>query len=226
MNATMPLRLFRRFRPVAVRLSALFLAIMLVAPCGCGAAFYMMNSEKKKPVAAECDKLAGSKVAVVVWAEPSTLDLDPGANFRTARQIGLVLEQNASKKELKGASYVDVMKVIQLQEQLGNVGPTLSNAEIGKRLGADVVLRVDLYQYTTRAPEAQGLIKGAVSGNIVVQRVDEATPIYRTDVSASFPEGSTIGVLDYSDEEVLAEALRRFGEAVARKFYAHEVAYE
>jgi hypothetical protein len=193
---------------------------------GCAKALFLMSDEKLKPVPAECDKLKGRRVAVVVWADPSTLDLDPFAGVRAAQQILYFLQLNRGRKELEGATFMDAPTVARVQEQLGSAGPLTQDAQVGEKLGADVVVRVDLFEYTTRAPEANGLIKGRVSGNLAVWPADATDAIYRAEVSAEFPEGTRIGVLDRGDEDVLNETLRIFGERVARKFHAHEVKYE
>ncbi len=194
--------------------------------CGCGSLLFLLNSEKLKSVAAECDKLRGQRVALVVWAEHSTLDADPFACERTARAISLFFSGNTGKKELRGTTFIDQQDVSKLQEQLGNVGPTLPNDEIARRLKADMVLRIDLFEYTTRPPEANGLILGKVSGNIALQSASEAAAVYRSEASATFPENSRMGSLDRTDEEVLTQTLNTFGELVARKFYAHEEKYK
>jgi len=214
-------------RLTAARFLAIGSALLLLpAIAGCGKALFFMNADKMKPVAAECNKLAGHKVAVVVWTDQSTLDMDPFAESRTAQQVVYFLQLNRSKDELKGTTLIDPSRVTRLQEQLGVAGSAAPNNEVGEKLGADFVLRVDLFEYTTRAPEANGLIKGRVGGNVAVQRVGQVEPLYRSEVSTEFPEGSKIGVLDRTDEEVLNETLRTFGERVARKFYNHEVKYE
>lgn len=201
-------------------------ALWALSAGGCAKSLFLMNADKMKPVAAECDKLRGQKVAVVVWADQTTLDMDPFAQARAAQQIGYFLQLNRSREELKGLTLVEPDRVNRLQESLGVAGSTTPNPQIAEQLGADMLLRVDLFDYTTRAPEANGLIKGRVGGNLTVQRISQAEPLYRSEVSAEFPEGSRIGVLDRDDEEVLNETLRLFGERVAQKFHGHEVRYE
>lgn len=187
---------------------------------------YFLNADKKQKVPAECDKLGGQKVAIVAWAEPSTLDMDPEAPYRVASIVAYFLDLNSGKKQLKGMSLVDCRKIVEWQEKQGTTGTTMSNADVAKAFGADVVMRIDLFDYTTRAPEANGLVMGRVGANVALQRASEAEPLYRTEISASFPEDSRTGVLDRSDGDVLNETLQRFGDALARKFYAHETAYK
>jgi len=216
---------FRHDRIFATR-AVLLIALLSLVQSGCAGLLYQMNSERKKKVPAECDKLAGRKVAIVVWAELSTLDEDYQACSRTAESIAYYLRQNTAKRQLRGTTFVDYHTVNDLQEQVGNLGPSLPNNEVATRLNADTILRVDLYEYTTRAPDAQGLKMGRISANITVFNRDEESPVYRTEASASFPEDSRIGVLDLSDRQVLDATMATFAERVARKFYDHEVAYE
>lgn len=206
---------------------ARLLAVMMLAGLtGCQGLFFMLNSERKEKVTAECGKLAGKKVAIAVWADQSTLDMDPHAPFSTASSVEYFLRENAAKKELKGMTLVDSRTVADLQERLGNGGPMMPNGDLAKQVGADLVLRIDLFAYTTRASEANGLIMGQVGGNIMLQGVGDAEPIYRTEVSSQFPEDSKMGVMDKTDEEVLHETLRLFGESVARKFFSYERDYK
>ncbi|MEE8171217.1 MAG: hypothetical protein V3T70_11785 [Phycisphaerae bacterium] len=207
-----------------IRIGVLIAALAAIG--GCRGLAFLAASEKQKNVQAECDKLGGRRVAVVVWAEPSTLDVYPLAQYHTARHVNYVFEVNRGRGELKGTSFVSATRVNDLQEQLGANGPLLSNADLAERLKVDIVIRIDLYEYTTRAPEANGLIKGRVSGNLAVQRAGQVEPLYRTELSAGYPEDSGIGLLDQSDDEVLNETMRRFADRVARKFYAHQVEYE
>lgn len=196
------------------------------APAGCQSMLFLMNDERLKPVAAECDKLRGQRVAIVVWADHSTLDVDPFACDRTARAVSLFMTSNGKKKELSGTTFIDAQTVSALQEQLGNTGPTLPNDDVAQRLKADMLLRIDLYEYTTRPPEARGLVLGKVSGNVTVQSVRDAAPLYTSEASATYPERTRMGLLDKTDEEVLTQTLNTFGELVARKFYAHEEKYK
>ena len=50
-------------------------------PCGCQLA-YFLTPEKGHPVKAEYTKLEQKDVAVVVWADRPTLDIDPHARRR------------------------------------------------------------------------------------------------------------------------------------------------
>src|SRR5438045_2955646 len=104
----------------SARFAVFALILSLFVGSGCQSMLFLMNSEKQKAVPAECDKLRGQRVALVVWAEHSTLDADPFACERTARAINLVFAANASKKELKGTTFVDQQTVSSMQEQLGN----------------------------------------------------------------------------------------------------------
>ena len=211
-------------RPPVAACAGLLAAILPVLT-GCQGLMYLFHSEDLKDVKAECDKLAGQRVAVVVWAEQSTLDADAFACDRTARAVLYFFAMNNRQKELKGTTFVPPEQVAEFQERVGNTGPTLPNDEVASRLKADAILRIDLFEYTTRPPEANGLILGRVSANVALYMTGEESAVYRTDVSASWPEDKRIGVLDKTDEEVLTNTLNLFGDRVSRKFFFHKEKY-
>src|SRR5262245_56704711 len=59
---------------------------ILCLSCGCQS-MYFLTPEKGKPVKAEYTKIGTQKVAVVVWADRPTLDIDPRARRRVGDAI-------------------------------------------------------------------------------------------------------------------------------------------
>lgn len=193
----------------------------LVTGAGCQLGYFLTDPDATKKVPAEYDKIGGRRVAVVVWADRSTLDEYSNARRQVARSVNHYM-----KKNLEKAQFVPEPKVNTLQTQSGIDWEAMNNAELARELGCDLVLRIDLLEFTTRASDTPQLRKARISGNI---RMYEARPVenldavYDSDVKITYPPGSIHGSQDEDEADLLHAAVEYFGEMVARKFYQHEV---
>lgn len=184
---------------------------------------YFPWSEKKEQHAAECNAITNQKVGVLVWAEQATLDSDALARVRVGKTVTYYLKTN-----LPDATFVDPVTVARMQDRGQVDWEAMSNTELCKHLKCDMLLRIDLLEYTTRALSAKELRKGRVRGSVNLYSADPSAggdAIYRTEVVATYPPSSTQGVLDQTDENILRETVEEFGLAVARKFHAYETDY-
>ncbi len=187
---------------------------------GCQA-MYFLTPEKGKPVKAEYTKIGSQTVAIVVWADRPTLDVDPLARRRVCDAIVYHL-----KKNLEKATFVSGRDVEALQEKSGLNWEQMTTEELCKRLKCDIVIRVDLLEYTARGSVAQELRKGKVRGTINVYECgigsgEEST--YNTDIACTYPKATDKHVNDLSDGDLIRETVVEFGQVVAHKFYDHEV---
>lgn len=198
------------------------MAAILYCATGCQLA-YFLNSEKKEQHSAECNAITNQKVAVLVWAEQATLDSDALARVRVGKTVTYYLKAN-----LPDATFVDPVTVARMQDRGQVDWEAMSNADLCKELKCDMLVRIDLLEYTTRALSARELRKGRVRGSVSLYSADASTggdPVYRSEVVATYPPSSTQGMLDQSDENILRETVDEFGLAVARKFHAYETDY-
>lgn len=200
--------------PVAV------LAVFGLASCQ--SAYFLIAKEPKKKVAAECDKLTGKRVAIVVWTDQATLDEDYAARFRVADSIRYYLS-----RDVKDIKLVDIREVVDFQEQGGNDWESMTNAEMAQKFKADFVLRADVLEYTTRARDSREIRKGRVRATVAIHPSDGTNdaPAYSTEIVASYPADAKTDVLNLSDTDIINGALRIFGEKVAQKFHEHEASY-
>ena len=208
-----PVRASRHVRLALASCLPLFL-------CGCQLA-YFLTPEQKKKVNAEFNQVGKKRVAVLVWAEQATLDYDALARDRVGRTITYYL-----KKELPEASFVESREVTDLQERSGRDWESMSNHELCEALKCDLLIRVDLLEYTTRAEAARELRKGRVRGTVNVYSTDPRAgvdSIYQTEVMATYPQSVNRQPLGLTDAEMLRETVEQFGLDVSRKFYAYEV---
>lgn len=186
---------------------------------GCQA-LYFLTPEETKDVKAEYGKIGTAKVAVIVWADHSTLDIDPKAR----RQVcGAIID--AMKRNLPDAKFVSERKIRDFQENSGLDWQGMSHHDVAQELKCDLVLRVDLLEYTTRAADTRELRKGRVEGSVsLYDGSDAARPdaLYSTEISATYPPKGETSITDKDDYDLLRTAVVEFGHAVAQKFYDHK----
>lgn len=181
---------------------------------------YFLTPEETKDVKAEYGKIGNQSLAVVVWADRHTLDVDPKARRRVCDAIIYELKRNLPDAEL-----VPAKKIADLQENSGLAWHTMSHHDVAKELECDLVLRVDLLEYTTRAADTRELRKGRVSGSVnLYDGTDAARPdaLYSTDVTATFPPSGEASITTMDEYDLLRAAIEQFGQAVAKKFFDHQ----
>jgi hypothetical protein len=188
---------------------------------GCQLGYFLVDPEKEKGVKAEYGRLAGHKVAVVVWADRSTLDIYPRTCYRVGKAVAYYM-----KKHLPDARFVRAEKVAHLQDRSGIDWQAMSPEQLCEHLACDVVLRVDLLEYTTRAIGTRQLRKGRVRATVALYERGQTAgeeAAYQTEVLSTYPPASLHGAWDKDDGQILHETVELFAEAVARKFYDHGI---
>lgn len=206
----------RPMRPAA----ALFgLSLLFSSVCGCPLA-YFLTPEETKTVKAEYSRIDSQRVAVVVWADQSVLDEDPRVRERIGKAVAFYLRKN-----LPHADVIEPEKVAELQERSGLDWEVMSPKAICKRLKSDLIMRIDLLDYTTRASDTHELRRGRIRAtlNLYDGRPDAVREsLYETEVLATYPPQSAHGVADMDDGDLLHETVEHFAQLTARKFYDHE----
>lgn len=192
-----------------------FLLILLSAGCQ---AMYFLTPDESAEIKAEYGKITDEKVAVIVWADRATLDVDPRARRRVADAV--VYEM---KKHLEKASFVPTRDVTEFQES-GADWESMSHQEIARELKCDYLLRIDLLEYTTRAADTPELRKGRVSGSLHLYEGADSTrtdTVYSSEVTATHPPPGEHAIADMSDYDLLRAAIEQFAQKTAKKFYDH-----
>lgn len=198
--------------------------LALAALCGasgCQLGYFLTDPDATKKVPAEYDKIGSRRVGVVCWADRSTLDEYPTARRQVVRSLLHYL-----KKHLENAKFIPESKVYRLQEKSGADWEAMTNQEIAEDLGCDVVIRIDLLEFTTRASDTPQLQKARISGNIRLYDIKpklNTEAAYDSDVKITYPKGSIHGAQDMTEADLLHGAVEYFAESVAQKFYEHEV---
>jgi len=207
-----------RGRP-SLLLAATAAAVLPFMLWGCQLA-YFLNVEEEKEVKAEYGKIGSRIVGVLVWADQSTLDEDPRVRQRICKAVTYYL-----KKNLPGAELVSPEEITKLQERQGRIWEELTAKQLCERLKCDLILRIDLLEYTTRAGDTRELRRGRVRATV---NLYDCSPdagrevVYQTEVLANYPPQPGHSVFDMDDTDLLHETVEHFAELTARKFYDHK----
>ncbi len=203
-------------------LCSIMLPALLCATPGCALPYFLM-SDKKQAVPAEYRDLTGKTVAVLVWADQATLDMDPYARHRVAKAVKYYMEKTMSETK-----FIHPNDVADWQERLGARWETESITEVCREFKCDRVVKIDLNDYTTRVRSARALRKGRITGTVNVYGPEDESgsmALFNSLVEASFPAETSTAVVDMSDGDILRQTVEMFGVMVARKFHDHEVSY-
>lgn len=180
--------------------------------------------EHKKEVAAEFNKLAGKRVAILLWAPPETLFDYQYARFELASYISdkLAAEMTAQR------STIDIVDPRDVEDFIGKErGAELDPARVGKHFDADYVVYVELTLFQIRDPDQPQFVQGKISASVCVSdiRADPDTPqrFELAPVDVICPERAPMVMSPTNSLTVREQTYRKFAEVVARKFYDYTV---
>ena len=201
-------------------LPGLFLPVLFLATSsGCQLGYFLTTNEDKD-VKAEYGKIGSRSLAVVVWTDQATLDEDPNSRKRICKAITYYLKKNLPKADL-----IPAEKVEALQERGSKEWEDMSTKELCNRLKSDMILRIDVLEYTTRAAESHELHKGRIRATVNLYDGDPQAgreAVFQTEVVANYPPKSAHGVPNMDESDLLHETVEHFAEITARKFYDHK----
>lgn len=195
------------------------LSLLIPMLTGCQAAYFLTGDDTKE-VKAEYGKIGSGKLAVIVWADRHTLDVDPKARQRVCEAVTYELKRNLPKAE-----FVPAREITELQTS-GMDWQSMTNQQIAEQLKCDLIMRIDLLEYTTRAADTRELRKGRVEGSVSLYEAGEGArtdPIYATDVSATYPPAGQHTVAELTDYDILRASIEQFAQETAKKFHDHRV---
>jgi len=204
------------------RMAVLGSALLLVGLCSCQALLYPIIAtapDPTKKVAAEFGRLAGHRVAIVVWADQGTLFEYPYIRFELAEYVAYHLKQKIRPVGL--VSNREIAAYQQSHYDWDSVAP----ARIGQQFDADLVLYVEVLEYTTRGGGAEYLLSGRGRVALAVHDV-RAEPdrqrVYHGEAQVRYPESGSLGSSEAITAVVHRRTLDLLAQAVAKKFYDHE----
>ncbi|MBL0868955.1 MAG: hypothetical protein IBJ18_00065 [Phycisphaerales bacterium] len=193
----------------------------LVAPIG----GVMENIKRDTPVEvlAEYEGLSGKSFAVVVLADRVIQAEYPEVVARLTIEIAERL-----KKETTATAYVPGKRMLQYQFD----NPrwiSMSAGDLGKALGVERLVYVELLDYRLNDPGNAYLWKGVARANVSVAEIDGSAPDdlrLRKPLAVRYPDDDGYGQQDMQRVLVNTELSRRMIDRVSWLFYKHEEKYD
>ena len=193
----------------------LLLALLttLVAAGGCASALATAVWLIKGPnVPAEYDGLRDKSVVVVCRPFTNSLYANPGVAKDISRQISLLLERHVRKIEV-----IDQRKVAEWIDE--NTWDEYT--EVGNALEADMVLGIDLEQFSIF--QGQTIYQG--KANVIFKVYDCATGeavFERSPRQSVYPPNHVVSATDVQESEFRREFVAVLSDEIARHFYPHD----
>lgn len=177
-----------------------------------------------KDVAPEYAGLHGKTFAVLVAVDPALTPTNPGVGDYILNRI---TERLADPTHDTGATgYVSAAEVGRYAIQ--NPGWTARSVkDIGKDLGVDVLIWVELTEYRFHEAGNPYVYDAIAGGSVGVFDLTSTTPseyAYRKSISVTAPDKKRVPTTDIPFEAVNTLLARRFVDRVSWAFYTHEEA--
>ena len=200
-------------------LATLVTASFLAGGCNWLLPFVFLGEHKRK-IAPEYDRLEGSRLAVVVWAEPETLFDYPHVRLELGAFIGDRIRANVEQCDV-----VDQFAIEEFMER--DLDAAADPRKVGTEFEADKVVYVELLRFQIRDASSPDLLQARVDAGVSVYDLyadpDEINRFVLDPVSVTYPEGQAAVMSARAAQLVRQNTYELFSETVARKFYEHRV---
>jgi len=205
----------------------LFSAAVLLALSGTGCRrpmtflMYALFGQETQEVDAAFPDLPGQKVVVFVFTDEQVQYEYPLARARLTKRIAAELENR-----IKGIQVVNTEAVLKFQDEHTD-WVAIDRTELAKQFGADYMLMVSVIRYTMRAPRSVSLYRGNVEADVSVYQAslpERRSCVWssRDNITETYPEEATTGLLRKDAERIRVETERRFVDKLVKLFYDHE----
>lgn len=179
---------------------------------------------QQKRIPPEFDKLAGGRVVVQVWTDPSTLFDYPYARLELATYVGDKLQAELGQRN-QAVEVVDARDVENFLQR--NPEARVNPSALGKQFQANYVIYVEVASFQIRDPGEPQFLRGRIDASVSVHDVmtdaRDARRFELTPVETIYPEEQPV-LLNGTNASLVREATyRKFAEMVARKFYEYTV---
>jgi hypothetical protein len=194
-----------------------FAGLLLLIATGCNVLATAMYVIQGTNSPAEFEGLKGKRVAVICRPVTSLHFRDSSVSRDLAKQIGLLLQKHVSKLTL-----IDQREVFEWADE----NNWEEYVDIGKALGADVVVGLDLEEFNLY--QGQTLYQGKANLKIVVCDVAKGKePVFEQNLpQAIYPPNGAIP----AGEQPEAQFRRKFVDYLARQignyFYEHDATHD
>lgn len=181
---------------------------------------YLIAGGRQQKVKAEFEGLEGKNVAVVVYCDQRTQYEYADLNLTLSSAVGGKLAKNVSKIKLVPAS-----KIVRYQDE-HIYWDQMDKTELGKALGADMVVFVPLEEFGTRQPDSSYLYRGRATCEMSVYDVSKPPRDSRVHkfekVRVLYPENEPAGMVNENDRQIRTATEELLATRLAWKFYDHE----
>jgi len=200
--------------------------LMLAAMAGgCEGLAYFLHifapAVPKETVKPEYDKLDGHKVAVVVFADDKAQFEHPGIQLEISSMVSYELTQR-----LKKLAIVPPRQIVKYQRQSIH-WDSLDKTELGKGLGAELVLYVSLQRFSTLEHGSLRLFRGQMTAQVSLYRTalpeNQARVWGPKELQVAYPPDRPSERRDESDRTIRYKTVKIFADLLAKKFYKHEI---
>ena len=195
----------------------------LVASCNLLTPLVVLGEHTKK-VSPEFDKLAGKRVAVLVWTEPATLFDYPHVRFELATYIGDKLHAEMGQRKL-GTEVVDPRDVEDYLQK--NIDAQIDPYAVGRKFNTDYVIYLELLEFQIRDAQMPQFLRGRIQASVSVHDIRAERESQRryelTPVQCVHPEDAPVQMSATNSPQIREATYRKFAEQVARKFYEHTI---
>src|SRR3972149_1636065 len=142
--------------------SCLLGSVPLLASCNLLTPLAVLGQHTKK-ISPEFDKLAGKRVAVLVWTEPATLFDYPHSRFELATYIGDKLYAEMGQRNL-ATQVVDPRDVEDYLQK--NLDAQIDPYAVGRQFKADFVVYLELLEFQIRDPQSPQFLRGRIQASV------------------------------------------------------------
>jgi len=202
---------------------SVLLFVPLLASCNLLTPLVLIGEHTKK-VSPEFDKLAGKRVAVLVWTQPATLFDYPHVRFELATYIGDKLHAEMAQRNL-GMQVVDPRDVEQFLQK--NIDAQIDPYAVGRQFNADYVVYLEVLEFQIRDAQTPQFLRGRIQASVSVHDIRAERESQRryelTPVQCVHPEDAPVPMTATNSPLIREATYRKFAEQVARKFYEHTI---
>jgi hypothetical protein len=180
--------------------------------------------EHKKKISPEFDKLAQSRVAILVWTDPATQFDYPHARFELATYVGEKLTAEMAQRSL-GMELVDPRDLEDFLQK--DIDAQIDPIAVGRQFDVDYIVYLEVFEFQIRDVDTPQLLQGKINASVSVHDIradpDRAERFELTPVKCTYPERGPVVLSAGNAPLVRRSTYQKFAEQVARKFYEHTI---
>ncbi len=208
------------------RLGVILLCVCLpAAGCKLLTPLVFVGGDTKK-VLPEFDKLSGSRTAILVWTDQSTLFDYPFARFELAAYTADKLRSETEQRTLD-VTVIDPREVDDYLQR--NLDAGIDPQAVGRQFNADYIIYLEILDFQVRDADQPQFLQGRVRASVTVHdiRADPDLPrVYElTPVLCTYPEHGPVLLSATNSPQIREATYHKFSELVARKFYEHTIEF-